>query len=285
MESIGSSLAIAYKLVRMMGGELQVESQPGRGSCFWFDIALPEVEVRVALVRNESDRRITSYAGRPRKILVVDDGWENRSLAIDLLEPLGFEIVEAENGIEGIAKARQHCPDVILTDLVMPVLDGFEMTRRLRQMPEFRDTAIIVSSASALHCDSNGRYCAGSTDFLLKPFRAEQLLDAIQRSLHLQWIYEEEGDFPIPFTHAPDTNLPENLSEKASTSEEWVAPPPKILHLLYDLARKGLVDDLSAQAEEIARSEARFAPFARRVQELARDFQTKKIRQLVEQHL
>ena len=292
-EEIGFSLAIARKLLQMMGGELQVESYPGRGSCFWFDIELPEIALRAELVQQEASRRVTGYVGAKRKILVVDDRWESRSAVLNLLEPLGFETIEAENGQEGIEKARQHAPDAILTDLVMPVLDGFETIRRLRRMPEFRDAAIVATSASTLSCDRRENLCAGSNEFLLKPVSADRLLEVLQRLLRLEWIYEgESSPLSIPASSSsdagPSAEAAEEGSEKTNVSdvsEEWVAPPPKTLHLLYDLARKGLVDDLSAQAEEIARSEARFAPFARRVQELARDFQTKKIRQLVEQHL
>ena len=83
--------------------------------------------------------------GESPKILAVDDNWENRSVLVDLLSPLGFEIVEASNGREGLAKAQEFQPDAIITDLIMPEMDGFELIRRIRQSPLLKDTVIIAT--------------------------------------------------------------------------------------------------------------------------------------------
>ena len=128
-------LAISHRIVAMMGGSLQVTSKLGEGSTFWFEVILPETTTWTEASTTVSQGKITGYEGRRRKVMVVDDRWENRSVIVNLLEPLGFELLEAENGREGLDKAIQELPDVIITDLSMPIMDGYEMLQQLRESP------------------------------------------------------------------------------------------------------------------------------------------------------
>jgi signal transduction histidine kinase len=132
-EGTGLGLSISQQIVAIMDSTLDVQSTYGKGSMFWFDVEFPEAKNWAETSRIAQTGTIVGYQGTKRKILVVDDRWENRSVLVNLLEPIGFEIVEANNGQEGIQQANATHPDLIITDLAMPVMDGFEMIPRLRE--------------------------------------------------------------------------------------------------------------------------------------------------------
>jgi signal transduction histidine kinase/ActR/RegA family two-component response regulator len=186
-EGTGLGLAISRTLVEMMGSEIKVKSELGEGSTFWFTLELPAVTDW-----QESappiDRPLTGYQGDRRTVLLVDDRWENRAVVSDLLTPLGFQMLEAKDGQDGLSQAKEHHPDLIITDLAMPLMDGLEMTRCLRQWDEFGDTPIIASSAFVFNYDRQQSQDAGCNDFLPKPVQASELLEILQRYLSLEWI-------------------------------------------------------------------------------------------------
>jgi len=135
-EGTGLGLAISRQLVQLMGSELNVKSNLGQGSVFWLDLDLPEV-VYPTYTDSTEKGDIVAFIGSRRKILVVDDKLENRSILVNLLQPLGFTVLEATDGLDAVNKACEFQPDVIFMDLVMSRMDGFEATRRLRMLPHF----------------------------------------------------------------------------------------------------------------------------------------------------
>ena len=183
----GLGLAISYQLVELMGGKLQVESVLGEGSRFWFDIALPEGQ---GTVEQQADHDIIGFDGRARRILIVDDKLVNRAVLIGLLEPLGFVCEVAVNGQDCLDKMTDFQPDLVLLDLVMPGIDGLEVTRRLRQLPHFSQLVIVALSASAYDVHKTQCLEAGCDEFLAKPVQAELLLDSLQNLLGLHWRYQ-----------------------------------------------------------------------------------------------
>ncbi|HSF48858.1 MAG TPA: response regulator [Burkholderiales bacterium] len=186
-EGTGLGLAISQRLVGMMGGEPKVTSTPGRGNCFWFD--LPCAEAIAPLLALERDPAIAGYRGPPRRILIVDDKPINRRVLRGLLKPLAFEYSEVADGEHCLRQVAEVHPELILINVIMPRLDGLETTRRLRRPGE--RVAIIAMSASVFEANRAQCLQAGCDDFIPKPVSPENLLDALQRSLKLDWIYQE----------------------------------------------------------------------------------------------
>ncbi len=152
-EGTGLGLAISQKVVALMNSIINVQSQPNQGSIFWFEVDLAETEEWTQASSIAPKCVIIGFQGEPRKILIVDDRWENRSVLVNLLEPIGFEIFQASNGQEGLDQAVKLQPNLIITDIAMPVMDGLTMTQYLRQSKQMQNAIVITSSASVFDID------------------------------------------------------------------------------------------------------------------------------------
>ncbi|HUG23458.1 PAS domain S-box protein [Piscinibacter sp.] len=187
----GLGLTISRELVRAMGGDITVDSAPGAGSRFTFELLLPILDSQTADAPRQ--RRITGYRGPRKKVLVVDDVAENRALVVDFLTALDFTLDEAADGEAGIERAEHGKPDLILMDNVMPVMSGLEATRRLRERPAFAAMPIIAISASASQNDRDRSFAAGVDAFLHKPIDFDDLLRQMGTLLQLSWVQVEEN--------------------------------------------------------------------------------------------
>jgi signal transduction histidine kinase/DNA-binding response OmpR family regulator len=271
-EGTGLGLAISQRIVELMGGKIQVESEIGVGSNFYFEVALPSASDWTQQNSVHKGRTIIGYEGPPRHILVVDDRWENRSVLANLLEPMGFIITEAANGREGLEKTKKRRPDLIITDIAMPVMDGFEMLKQLRADADLKDLLAIVSSASVAEIDRQMSEAAGGDDFLAKPVDAVELFALLAVHLQLTWQYDEiEGDRAV--------------SHSQLSSPELIVPPAADLQLLLELAEDGLLKELVKNAEEIVAKDDRYRPFIQQIQQLAKQFKTEKIELLIQEYL
>ena len=187
----GLGLSISSQLVELMGGKLEVKSEVNKGSIFWFDVIL--TVLKTSLSQSPSPRRerseIVGYQGRKRRILVVDDKQENRSLLTDILEPIGFEIISAENGQQMLDIAAKIAPlDLILLDLFMPVKTGFTAAKELRAIPGLQNTPVIVISATLI-AEETRKYLDCDA-YMNKPIDDEELFELLAKFLHLQWRYQ-----------------------------------------------------------------------------------------------
>jgi signal transduction histidine kinase/CheY-like chemotaxis protein len=275
-EGTGLGLAISQKIVEMMGGALEVTSQPDMGTTFWFEIELRQT-ADWQKNHNTALHKVISFEGEKRKILVVDDRWENTSVIVNLLEPLGFDMRSAENGQDGFMKALEWQPHLIITDLSMPIMDAYEMISQLRSSSQIADELIvIVSSASVFESDRQKSFDAGANDFLPKPIQKETLLQSLQKHLNLEWIYEQQVE----------SNKAMTTDNQAPISSGQIIPPSaEEITKLHDLSRKGLINDLLKEIERIEQSEPKFEPFAQKIKDLAKGFKLRQIKSFIEQYL
>jgi len=214
-EGTGLGLAICHTFVRMMGGSISVDSEPGRGSRFSFDIALPAAEA----VETVERRRVVGLApGQPRyRFLIADDREENRLLLQELLSSLGFEVACATDGQEAIDAWKEQRPDLVWMDILMPVVDGYAATRAIRAAEgEGRRTVIIAVTASAFEHDRERILASGCDDFVAKPFLQETICEAISRHLSVRWTYEKVTPAVAPQLSMRRVPIPEALRARMS---------------------------------------------------------------------
>jgi signal transduction histidine kinase/CheY-like chemotaxis protein len=269
-EGTGLGLSISQKIAEMMDSSLQVESQLGTGSTFYFEVELMEATDWSIASRTNIHGTVTSYQGKKRQILIVDDRWENRAVIVNLLEPIGFTMLEACDGKEGLTRLEEN-PDLVITDISMPIMNGFEMLQHLRQNPAYQTLPVIVSSASVFEIDRNKSIAAGGNTFLPKPVQAEILLEQIQEQLQLEWVYQ-------PVNLAVDGAICE-------TPTAIVPPAIEVLQNLAQLVKNGDLFAVSEAARTLAQSESQYAAFAKVTIELTESFQVQKLTAFIHQYL
>ncbi|MEB3211339.1 MAG: ATP-binding protein [Leptolyngbyaceae bacterium] len=276
-EGTGLGLAISQRIIQMMGGSIELKSQLGAGSEFFFTLDIPLAEDWVEQQQNPNGHdRITGYSGDRRTILVIDDRWENRAVLVNLLKPLGFTVLEAGNGQEGLDYLRSGVPtDMVIVDLVMPVMDGFEFLNQVRndaahcQISPISQLKVIVSSASVAQSDRNLALDAGGNDFLAKPIDAQELFHLLASHLHLKWTYDG-GDFATDSTRNPG---------------DVEVPPRQTLELLFELAQRDNILQLKTELHDLMSTDKTYTSFAESILQLAKQFQTEAIEELLQKYL
>ena len=179
----GLGLTITRALINAMRGEIAVTSEPGRGTRFSIRLLVESTDSSAS--RRSGQARPASYDGPRRRILIIDDVAQNRLLLTDFLAAAGFDSQEAQDGLEGLNKARVFRPDLIVMDSVMPVMSGLEATRLLREDPQFAGLPIIAVSATATEEHRQKCFDAGASLYLSKPVRLGELVAAIGQLLQL----------------------------------------------------------------------------------------------------
>ena len=204
-----------------------------------------------------------------RRLLVVDDRAENCTLLVRLLEPLGFEVLAAGNGREAMEIAWHERPHLIITDLVMPVMNGFELVRQLAAVPALRTLPVVAVSASVFDYQQESSLQAGCSAFLGKPIRLPELLRVLEAELGLSWIYHDE---PVETRPAPA-----RPGQPVSATQSLSPPQAEALVLA---ARQGDISAILARLGSLEADPSK-RPLVQRLRLLADEFDLEGIEALV----
>ncbi|WP_437528515.1 ATP-binding protein [Sorangium sp. So ce726] len=210
-EGTGLGLHISRRIVRMMGGDIRVESQVGRGTTLRFDVRLSLVDAPDARAGGATPRSIRAVGlspGQPRyRVLVVDDRWDVRHCLLKLLDSVGIEVRSATNGLGAVAQWETWAPHLVLLDLRMPLLDGYEAASRIKSSPRGHETVVVAMTASAFEQNRALAAEAGCDDFVSKPFRDADILGLLTKHLGARFEYEERPAEPGAAQGAPAVDL------------------------------------------------------------------------------
>jgi signal transduction histidine kinase/CheY-like chemotaxis protein len=254
----GLGLTITKLLTNVMGGDLTVSSEVGKGSCFRVKLLLSEVS-RPRIVSTKEDR-VRGYVGPRQTILVVDDNETQRDLVRELLTPLGFDMLSASSGRECLTLAEQSKPNLILLDIAMPEMDGWQVAQRLRRSSRER-AAIVMLSANAI---DPSRLLEGDPlcdDYLMKPIDLRQLLKKIHALLNIEWTYEAEIERP---------------SAPAAILSSISVPPGDDIDELIGLGEIGHVRRILEKLHEIESSSPHCGDFVAQMRSIVNAFDLKR---------
>lgn len=255
----GLGLAISREYVRLMGGDVTVKSRPGQGSVFSFNIALKEASQSEATQKNQPRQVKGLKPGQQQyRVLVADDKEDNREFLAQLLEPAGFDVRQAADGAAALIEFETWRPQLILMDLQMPGMDGYEAMRRIRAGAGGKEAKIIVVTASVFGETNLEATGAGADDLILKPFRESELFEKIQNLLGAEYIYEEEA--PAAIAGPADTEM---------LKSALTGLPPELISQLRKAVYNGDFDRLAELAGQVETHNISLAVMLRR---LAEDF-------------
>ncbi len=249
IEGAGLGLTISRRLVALMGGRLELASRRAgeawnataevgpplpvdlpHGTVIWFDLRL-RLPDDSEIVHGAA--HVVGVVDPAPSLVVVDDVAENRTLISELLVPLGCRVIEAEDGVQGIEAVASMQPDIVITDIRMPELDGYEVIRRIRSDPAFAAVKVVVHSASVSHTDRDRCMALGAHAFLPKPLHVAQLYELLTQQLGTQWIIDREVAEP------PESHVDEQI------------PAPEVLGHLIAAVDAGDVDELLAASQQL----------------------------------
>ncbi len=272
----GLGLPISLKFVQLMGGEISVSSSPGRGAVFAFDILASVVEVpTIELAQPQSQKILGLAPNQPTyRILVAEDKLTNRLLLVKFLGSWGFDVREACNGIEAIATWETWQPHLIWMDMQMPVMDGYEATKRIKAREKGRETVIIALTASAFSEERQHILSAGCDDFVGKPFREEELLAKMSQHLGVRYLYEDPSKHSSK--HLENTT---DSSENSVVSTGLQAMPADWVQQLYHAACSGSDSLILKLIEQIP---AENSSLANAIAELVEDFRFDRVMELAQ---
>jgi PAS domain S-box-containing protein len=248
----GLGLAISREFARLMGGDITVASQVNKGTLFCVEIDAKELVGEQVKPKAASRGVLRLRTGQPVfRILVVDDKEENRRFLREMLQSVGFTTREAVNGLEAVGLFEEWQPHLILMDVRMPVMDGYEATRRIKATEQGRRTPIIAVSASVFDENREQVRQTGADDFLGKPYTQDDLFEKLATWLHAVYVYADQEA-----AGGGDRSEPEAV---ALTGKRLAKVPQEILAEMERAAAGGyqdrvlaLIDQVAAQDEQLA---------------------------------
>jgi CheY-like chemotaxis protein/anti-sigma regulatory factor (Ser/Thr protein kinase) len=261
----GLGLPISKLLVQLMGGQLTWSSTPGSGTTFQVRLRLPRLHCDDGGGAGSAATRPaarTGYAGARRKILVVDNERVDRELLVDILAPLGFETAQAATGQECLERYTGFQPDLILMDLAMPGMDGWEASSIIRTEHGAK-VPILIVSANAYDRGLENPAGIAFEDFIVKPVNVAELLERIGRRLQLEWTVQ----------------LPAQLAENTAPMR---FPPAARLEALRSQLEMGYVRGVQRQLDEIAALGPEYTAFLETMRALAAGFDLEAMARFLE---
>lgn len=243
-EGTGLGLAISQKFVQLMGGDIAVSSTLGKGTIFAFNIQAATSSA-LEIKTPQETRKVIGLAPNQRdyRILIVEDNQDNRLLLVKLLTAVGFGVREAKNGQEAVELWASYCPDLILMDMRMPVMNGYEATTEIKKHLQGQATTVIALTASALEEERVVIISAGCDDFMRKPFQEEVLWEKIAQYLGVQYLYEEGTKSRAQRTQELSINSHSLEFHLSQMPREWVeklhqAALKCLDHLIIELVKE-----------------------------------------------
>ncbi|MDJ0708599.1 MAG: PAS domain-containing protein [Leptolyngbyaceae cyanobacterium MO_188.B28] len=218
-EGTGLGLAISQKFVRLMGGEITVSSEVGVGALFKFSVQVALTnEPEVSCLQSLPDVIALAPNQLTYRILVVEDKGENSQLLVELLVPFGFEVREAKNGQDALDIWADWGPHLILMDMQMPIMDGYEATRRIKATDRGESTPVIAVTGNAFEQNRSEITEVGCDDLISKPIQAKLLLAKLVEHLGVEFIYESDSAPEKPASVSPELTG----EDLAVLSSEWL---------------------------------------------------------------
>ena len=265
----GLGLAIARSQAELMGGVLELESQPGEGSRFHFRLPLPPAQAPLSPGEPAGPELILRPGCRVHA-LVVDDERHNREVLCHLLESLGIELTQAENGRQALARMHERLPDILFLDYRMPGLDGIETVDAIHRA--FGSALpIVMLTASVLTQDRERFIAAGCDRFIAKPFRFEEIFTTLAALLPDAFQVSEPPQEGVVVEAAPPAEL------------RLPAIPEALMKKLREAAEFHMITELQQGLEEIAALGPAHADWARQLEELSRTYRMDEIARRLEE--
>jgi len=279
-EGTGLGLAITKKLVDMMGGQLRVDSTLGQGSYFWFELALPEIQLHSAEHTDEQPE-IIGYHGPQKKVLIMSDERDTRTILTTLLSNIGFSVWEADDIQIGLPNVQTHLPDLLIIDSVMENNSQiFSILNAIRADSDLQNIPIIGISASVFEHEQQACLDAGCDAFIPKPIDFTLLLATIQAQLHMIWQYADK----VAETAATPSS---SMTEAESVVEPITVAKTVPTHSLQELNQLAMMGDIAGILEildDLEKLNAQIKPFTHKIRVLAKKFDEEGICQLLAEY-
>lgn len=266
-QGTGLGLAIGEQLAHVLGGHIDVQSTAGKGSLFTLTLPVA-VAAENDIAPVQAQRKVLQVAPGQRewRILNVEDNADNRNLLRSVLQNVGLDVLEATDGLQGVEMFCRHQPDLVWMDIRMPVMNGCEAMKKIRELPAGQNCRIIALTASAFTDQKDQMINDGFNDFLRKPYRDTEIYEALEKHLGIRFEYEE-------------TSSPQNSNDvQELTRDDLAHVPCEWRESMQRAARQGRVGEIDRLLKNIQKSEPKVANV---LAGLSRDYAFKRIQEIL----